>query len=381
MSDYLIEARSSISTFVIKVELLDKDENVIREITDAIIGGDVSRDFQIGSRASANLTIDNGEGDYSLDPNTTATSKVWLDNKFRVYTGLEINGVSTFFSQGIFVIGEYNEVTSTSTTSTASYTLWDKFSLLDGTRSGVIVNSFIIPNGTNASQAVRIVLQHAQDEKIPIAYDVKGLIGVNTTETIQKEIYVDAGRTYFDVLNEICRFINYTIFFDKNGYPNFVPVSVPEDEASILELGEDDILVANVDKRFLVKDIRNSVRTTSDDWGNGVIYDFTAENNEPTSELRIDRIGLISEYLYNDLLSTETQAEDTAEYFLDLHSRVLESANLTILPLDNIDEGEIIEVTKSAVGLDAARMQINQINIPLFKRGTATINASRTVKL
>lgn len=378
---YITEQRSNKSTeYIFKVELLDKDENILTEITSDIVDGEVNINLGVGSRRNARISINNQNGIYTLNSdNTTNPNAIWLDNKFLISTGIKVNGENNFFAQGVYVTGEYNEPTDVNSTRIVEYELYDKFTYLDGTLSGQIINAFNIPNGTNVSQAIRIVLEQAQNDGIQISFDVKPLQTIPTTLTVPYTLYVDQGRTYFDILSELCQIANYTIYFDAFGYPNFVPVSDPEEEPSRISLEADDIIVNSMNKRVSASDIKNRIRATGNSWDNGVIYDFTA--TQITGSVGTGRIGTRARLVENDTLASEQNATDLANFELALSTRIGESLSISTIPMDNFDVSQVITVTKPEINLSNARFQIGRITLPLFKNSTGTFDLQRTVEL
>ena len=127
IQEYLQQRRSYlIDKYHAKLEVLDIQENVLEEIIEDILDGSINVTLQNGSRRSASVTLSNKDRRYSLDPN----GLFWLNTKFRISTGIEINGNIQWYSQGIFVLGEVNE-SSTNSSSIITLELYDKFSLLN----------------------------------------------------------------------------------------------------------------------------------------------------------------------------------------------------------------------------------------------------------
>src|SRR5437879_3780979 len=139
-AQYLAALQNQNNEVVYKIEVLDKNENVIADITSDMLDGSVSISMQNGSRRSASLTLMNINKKY----NPSTTGLIWINTKFKISSGIVVNGENCYFSNGIFCLTS-PEINSFFTDTNASFNLVDKWALCDGSLSGTLKADYIIP--------------------------------------------------------------------------------------------------------------------------------------------------------------------------------------------------------------------------------------------
>ena len=90
----------------IKIEILDKNENIINEISGMVIDGNISIDTQSAIRRQCDLR-------FVLNSTTviSETSSLWINKRFRLYIGI-INNLTNeivWYLQGTFLIFDPTE--------------------------------------------------------------------------------------------------------------------------------------------------------------------------------------------------------------------------------------------------------------------------------
>lgn len=358
--EYLDELRSPISTYIFRVELLDKNENVLDVITDDVIDGSVNINRQNGSRRSASITLQNSSFEYFVDPD----SNIWLENRFRIWTGLLVNGEEVIKSQGIFVLGEPN-ISSNYAEKTVTLELYDKFSFLDGTLSGELTEPYIVPVDENVVDVVEAIFT--------LIGEVKPLIATASSESFPYTLRIESGQTYFDLLQKLSEAITYEIFYDRDGFPTFKPPSVLDDLPALISLTETDRIKMNSNKRQDVKRVRNKVVVEGQRLDTGELIRATAIDT--TSDVGTTRILERTKYIKDDIINTNTLAQLRADFELSELTQVFETVNINIYPDDELDVGIIIEITDAGLDLDDGRYLINQLTVPLRKFGGTSMTA------
>lgn len=374
IAQYLQQRRSfSPDRYVAKVELLDYQENVLEEITSDVLGGSISINLQNGSRRSASIQLNNKSRLYNLNPN----GKIWLDTKFRLSTGIMISGVPQFYSQGIFVLGEPNEG-STNSSGTTDLQLYDKFSLLDGTLSGTLLNSMIVPVNSNIVDVVKSIFVNANTNQKLLNYTLKPLIAESSTVVMPYTLRIDEGSSAYDMLIKLAEAISRDIYFDADGYPRFESPTDYMNEPAIVSLSETDKLKLGATKQYEIGNLKNSVRVVGGDFGTGEIFDATSEDTNALSPTRISRIGRRELYISDDIIYTTPLAQLRAYYELGKAIQATESIQLNCIPLDFMDVGQIISVTDERLQITNERYLVRQVSMPLLHTQEMTLDVWRT---
>lgn len=375
-SNYINNIKNSITKYTFKVILLDSDENEIREIQSDILDGSVNVNLQNGSRRSGSISLANTDASYDFSPDE---GKIWADNKFKVQTGIVVNNNEILFDQGIFVIGEPNMSNDSNANSIANYELYDKFAYLDGTLSGEIVNTFIIPLNTNIISAVTTIFQTASNDGIQIAYNRKPLLAEASSVVTPYAIIAERGKTYFDIIEELANAINHTFYFDNQGYPRFEPNTNPEFEAPMLTLEENDILKSSINRRYELRNLRNNIRVEGVTWDTGVTHDAISTITDGSTST--SRIGTRSMFIEDNVIYNDSLAQQRADYEVNQRSTITDTVNISFYPTDNLDVGRNVQVTDSRINLTDALLQIRQITIPLKKDTQASMDTQRTISM
>lgn len=374
IAQYLQQRRSYFpDKYVAKIELLDYQENVLEDITSDILDGSVDVNLQNGSRRSANIKLMNKNKIYNLNPN----GKIWLDTKFKLSTGIMISGVPQYYSQGIYVMGEPNEGSSNSS-GTVDIQLYDKFSLLDGTLSGTLLNSMIVPVGSNIVDVVDSIFVNANVNQKLLNYTLKPLIAEESTVTMPYTLRIDEGSSSYDMLIKLAEAISREIYFDIDGFPRFESPTNYLNEPSVLALSERDKLKLGLTKQYEITNLKNSVRVVGGDFDTGEIFDAVSQDTNVLSPTRIDRIGRRELFIQDDIIYSTTLAQLRADYELAKAIQATESVNCSCVPLDFIDVGNIINITDSRLQVINERYLVKQISFPLLHGQEMSMDVWRT---
>ena len=362
--DYINALKSNIREPIVKVELLNADEQVI-DIWDVdIISGNIQLESGSGSTRSCNLLMQNTHGLYIPIPE----EQLWINTKIRLWSGLRIDGEDYFISRGIFVIGD-PEINSLMAEKTANLSFYDKWALLDGTLGGELDSEYIIPVGTNIETAVRAIFTSAGDVKNPIitATDIA------TPYTLVGEI----GGTLSDLLVRLSEMISWEVFYDSNGYGRFQPPADLKKTGSSWDFSENEVNYLGGQHRYDYSKVRNAVRIVGDNVL-GQLFSGTAEDNNLTSPTRIELIGRRQKIIVDDLIFSNDLCQARANYELRNSIALFESANFSSIPIDILSGGSIVTITDTSAGFNGERFLINSINFPLLNEERMSINAWMT---
>jgi len=364
MTTYINALKSNVRQSIIKIEWLDNNENVVGVVTPTLINGTLDLDMDSGIRRRCSLTMSNLDGSYIPIPE----GFLWVNSKFRLWTGLVIDGVEYLFSRGIFLIGE-PAVNSFITEKTVSLTGYDKWAMLDGTLGGKLESDYIIPLGTNIGDAVRAIFQQAGEIKTPIISDI--------TETTPYTITKTAGDTYADLLKDLANIVSWECFYDKDGYPRFQPPTDIEKDPSVWDFSSSEVVYLGSAHRYDFTKIKNYVVVIGDNI-NGSLVRAVAQDDNPTSPTRVSLIGKRVLVIEDNLIYNNDLAQQRANYELQKAIAMYESVDLNCIPIDIIDEGSVVTITDSSAGLNQDRFIVQAVSFPLSFDGEMRLTVWKT---
>lgn len=336
---------------IYKIEWMDKNENVLNEITTDTLEGSISIEKQNGARRSCNLTLDNSSGLYVPDKD----GLIYLDKKFKLSSGLLIDGEEVFppeCVQGVFNLG--NPVVKSSPESEMiSIEGYDNFALLNGTINGALDTLYIINVGETIPSIIRTICTSSGLIQAPLVYTV--------TENLAYTLSKEPGATYEDMLVEIAETISYQVYFDVGGRLNFRPVP---DEMYIaprwtFDKATDPFL--SYDHNYDYLNVKNNILVYGENI-NGTQYIGVAQDTSVLSPTSISRIGNRTKVISDTMIGTQQQADDRAAFELKSGITAYEYIELSCLNIDFLNEGDVILLNDEANGIYSERYIINQIN-------------------
>jgi len=113
-NDFINAMTSNVSEMKIKLELLDKDNNIIDTITDSVDSdniGDISVDTESDIRRKFTITLNNHSGKFTWHEN----GLIWINKKkVKLYVGFETPNGIEYIPQGVFILTEPESTNSTS---------------------------------------------------------------------------------------------------------------------------------------------------------------------------------------------------------------------------------------------------------------------------
>jgi hypothetical protein len=361
LNDFMQKLKSKTAIRIFKIEQLDANENVLNELTGKVISGDLSITDDIGSRKTANITFDNSDG--ALLPSDTGN--IWMNKKFKISTGAVLDGGEEYYiSRGIFLCSEPELSSSFDGESTISIQFLDKFNLLNSQLGGTLENTYIIPVGTSITSAVQQLLIDAGELKPPIIEP--------TTEVTPFTITMEYGNTYGDILIQLAQFLSWTCYFDNEGYFRFESNTDIETSGSVWDFSTDEITYIDSKHRYEFTKVFNNVLVIGDTY-NGSTVRATATDTNSTSPTRVSLIGKKTKIIEDDLIHTIDLAQQRANAELQSAISLIETTDLSCVPIDLIRGGDIVTVTDSASGLNETRFLVKSLTFPLNVDSTMSI--------
>jgi hypothetical protein len=362
MEDYLNALKLNTRNPIYKLEFTDKNEITIDEIYKYVIDGNISCERKNGMRRTCNITLENKDGTFT----PSYDGLVSFSNRLKVFTGLNIDNVEFYIPQGVFLFGNPRMTKNQSGEKIILLEMYDKFALLDGTISGTLEKDYMIPIGTPVSEAVSLVLTRAGITTPILIYP--------NTYNVPYDIVVQAGENYANILYKLADLMTWEVFFDEYGTLRFQPPTDEDTQSPSWEFVSGGESYISSTHNFEWNKIRNNIIVVGDNI-NGLIIKAESKNENIFSDTYYEKIGLITEYITDDVIYDTTLAKERADYELQLATQIQESADIQCVPIDILKEGDIIIVDDSENGFNRDRYVVRTINIPLIYNSEMTINA------
>jgi hypothetical protein len=360
---------ANVLKLIAKFNLLREDESESDEFTTKIISGNLNITKANGVRRSCDITIENVDGSFFLDPQT-----IWLRQKIKIYLGYDINGVEYYFPQGIFVISDISYDDSAGN-KTASITAIDKFSLLDGQLSGTLQGTYLVQNGNLIKNAMRSLLTEVGDPKYP-------LLDIGT-DTVPYDLYVEVGGTYGDVLTAMNNMISYNMYYDVNGVFRCEPETLDIQKPVLWDYTTANFQYQGGKASYPLKNAKNAVKVVGNNV-NGNLATGYIENTNPESYFSVARLGgvPIIVVINDSLIPDDSYAQQRAEYELKKLMALYSEVSFYSVPIFFLDVNYIVTLTSPNLNFDRERFLINNLTIPLVpSAGMVTVNAVKASDL
>ena len=347
-----------------KLEFCDSNGITIQAVESKEIDGSISIQLKNGIRRTCNITLDNSSGMFT----PSYDGLVSINNTLKLYTGLVVNGVDTYVQRGVFYFGNPRMTVNNSGQKTIELEAYDTYSLLDGTISGTLGYQYIVPTGTLVSEAVTQTLLDAGIISPILIYP--------TTKITPHVLSISAGGSYSEILIGLANMMSWDVFFDQYGVFRFQPATEETTQAEVWEFSAinswENTYLSGI-HNFEWNKIRNYVSVVGDNI-NGFIVKATAQNDNIFSDTYIGKIGQRTVVIDDQQISTLIEAQDRADYELRVQTNIQESVDMECVPVDIINEGDIVLINDPDNALNRDRYLVSTINFPLKNGGTMQCN-------
>lgn len=347
----------------VRMQFLRSGETVESEIITDVLGGSLNINRDNGVRRAVSIEMQNLNGMFNPD-----RYGVWINRKFKLFLGYNINGEDLFFPQGIFVMSNPT-YTSTSSGSRVTISGSDKFSLLDGTNGGYLNNIYQIPVSSDPNAAIRALLGIYNDPAEPLLQDT----AVTTPYTIRKN-YDDTARS---VLEELEFMLSRNVYYNEEGRLVFKDDIDDDQKGSLYDFnfGSTSFEYLGSNREADFSKVYNIVKVIGDNV-NGDIAIGEARDENPLSPTNVSIIGEKPHPpIFQDVIQTDAQALALAEYVLKRSLILNNLISISSIPMFHLDVDQIITLTDENHGFNRQRFLINSISIPLEVGGTMSITA------
>ncbi len=367
------------------------DNNPLNRRSGAFIAnGTLSANWQNGRRRSADVTLDNVDGEYDYNVNN-----LWFGSEIALDEGLILSDGATEFyiQQGVFVI-EQPEEQLKPVDKTVTLHLVDKVALLDGTLGGNLESTYQVDVGTNIFEPIAALLSEDKGNGYPIDrvtpifteyYNGKTQdLPDGTTEAITDAPYTltvegESG-TIWEVITGLAAMVNAWVGYDQTG-------------ALRIDPSQDDISDADkpVQWQFSMNDTQflgAAYTVKNSDVFNDfiVVGELLSDNHQPNgraqnlderSPTNIQTIGRKTKRMSAAGYGTDQQCRDRAEWELKRASVLQRAVTISCSQMFHITENNLVAIVRAdKPGNPVERHLIQGFTRPLASTGEMSITAT-----
>lgn len=396
-SEYLYTLKTNYRP-AIKIEWMNNDGSSYGEITNSYVdmSGTVSVSMENGTRRTADIELDNSNGEFSVD-----VYNLWYGKMVKLWMGVYLSdGSPYYFPQGVFYVNSVEE-SNTPLQRTVSLHLIDKWCFLDGTMWGNLDGIYIVPIGSNIYDALTKLLKTSRftGENVDEAGEpqtnavdpiMPNLSSYYLTKTYKDgettynaidtpyEIRMEYGKTYADILLEFATILGAYIYYDVDGRLTIEPT-------------QDDIVDSSKpilwtftpnEQEFLSEDSSHDFGTFYNDiivigyTTNGKQAKGRAQNTNTASPTAIPIVGIKTYPPYEDAAYyTDEQCNELAEYYLKRQTIKQRSVQISSAPMFHLRENRLIECVRPYT-MEKEALLISGYDLPIGTTGTMSITAT-----
>lgn len=247
----------------IKIELLNRDMQVLDEIQGDCVGGNITFDNNTDMRRSCYVEMVVTNGDYEV----AAGSRIFLNRLIKIYVGERdlYTGEIVWFNEGVYVIDEPSYRYSADTHGLTFYGL-DMMSLFTGDRDGYIQGEeTVIPQGSSVRDAIITTITQFGNIRNYVVEECQMRNG--EIQEVPFDIQLTNGATIFSILQQLRDILPYyQIYFDTDGIFHYEQIPTEEDEPVI---ADDDVIMENLVSEQVITDfksIKNVIEVYGHTW-------------------------------------------------------------------------------------------------------------------
>lgn len=387
-SVYLEALKKHIIYPVIKVELMDYQENVFAEIEKDISiqdEGSISINYQQGVRRSCSLSITNIDGRYL----PSFKNRIWINSKFKIYIGIRIPETIAkeeniyWFSQGVYIItdpvamamGSDKKITLTGV---------DKFGIFGSeTNFKETEGTYLIPAGTTVQKLIKDILQQDMGNGQMIDSTTPVIDYSIADSTLPYDIKKSPNEYFADILIEIGNIFACDIYYDGEGRLNFVKGNEKtnmDDYDSMWDYV--DVLpdISDISMTYDFTNVYNVIKVIGNNPA-APSYESIVENNLTSSPTSIQIIGKKIKYIESSFCYNQERTYDFAKYLLRKYSIMQQSLDFQSSFIPHLDVNKIITITDNYFNYNQQRFVVQSLVFPLNPASTISVTASNSANI
>lgn len=322
--DLLVSYFGATATVVRYVDVYENDDETPFALGVKVLDANVSIDFDRDERRTFSLVLDNGLQEYDPQPNG-----IWYDKVFRLYKGFDTGTASWVRCQGHFLADSIKAPSfpPTCTINGRDFTkklLQDKFG-----------QATLFESGTEIAVVVKTIALNG------------GIVDFNLNDGgafLTIDSLHEAGSSRWESIKKICDGYALEIFFDNNAVLTMRPYQDPVKSPIMFtfETGQRGNLVS-YDKVVDDTRLKNHIVVIGANTANGLPAWGQAENNEPSSETRIQKVGRRTDTIDSPYVSTDNDAVVLAETYLMVAGLESYEVSLGAIQVPWLDVGNVIQ--------------------------------------
>ena len=292
---YITALNSGKVVYHTKITVLDWQEQTIGDITRKCDLNQSSITISVsgrGARRQGTLKLINDDGTLDVSENKL----LWALRKFKIYKGVEVGNDIYWFSLGVYVLRTVN-----GTKEQPSVSISDKWSLLNGDiKLGISEAQLQIPSTEHlellADRSIKFisVLRDLLQQPIGNGYILDEQEPVCDPEfddlRLEKQIIISEGFYPAAVIDEIAQTAMYNAYYDTNGRLR-ITRNPSDDYYYLAPVFEFSAQNSSISENSYSLDRAYNAQTVEGTDVDGIVYRYTARNDNPRSPLRISLIG------------------------------------------------------------------------------------------
>jgi hypothetical protein len=347
---------ADVNTLYARINLLDKNENVIQQIDTAVIDGQIDIDRDSPARRKMKLTVDNTDGSFTW----SVGGLIWIDKKIQLFIGLETPTGIEYVPMGVFMLSAPTVTSRADGTREVTLQGDDKWHQFDGQPLGTFQYVTTIQAGVLVTDAIKTLAQQFGETKF--AFDACDV-------TVPYTLTYQPGEAVGKAIKELADLAVYSVYYDVNGYLRFRPQNQNlTASASTWTYDKSEFtLYAGADRTFDESKLYNSVFVIGGSSQTGTVS-ASASITDPNNPISTVNIGTRL-FVYNNgnpdpLITTTALAQARANYELTQRARIIEQQKFSALPNYLQEAEDVVTVVDDWTGTDGL-YQIVKLSIPL----------------
>lgn len=370
-----------------------------------IQNGTLNVSMNNGTRRSATVILSNLDGTFDY-----AINKIWFGQKVRLSMGVILPDDTEFYlPQGVFYIKNPQNIFKPNSKQ-ATFSLVDKWAMLDGTFGGRLPNAYQIKthseNGgrNNIFKAIKGLLQRSKfnleittdpmqmiDNVTPIftnyyddkTYDYKqsdGTILENIKATdVPYDITENLGGTVANLILSLNQTFVGQCGYDCTGAFRVEPSQDDIDDSNkpiLWNFSPQNSQLLGISETLKNSEVYNDVLITGESMAGGEVWG-RAKNFDPSSDTNINLIGLKTFVENKAEYWNAKQCADLAQWYLKRKTVLQKSVTIECSQMFHLMENRLVTIKRTdKKGAPIERHLINSFSIPIGEKGSMTINAT-----
>lgn len=347
-----------------RILVLRPDESVEEDISEYVTTGSIDINKQSGQTRSSSLSIFNFDGHWKYG----SRQNMYEGKKIRIDSGVVIDNILYWTSQGIFIVKEPT-FNGDASSRKIELTLCDKWGLWDGSVFGNTELKTIIPADIPIKQVFDTIVHEDNNINPNTMWDTKEILfdmscsGHNTYYTIRQ----DAGKQKSELLLDMSKTISADVSYSTDGHMRIKSNILDfknSNYSPIWRFEEGDIDCMLPSLKYNKNKYYNKIITKGAIL-NGYQFTATIENTNKKSVYNIYDTPVTPKVNHNSKLFSDQLCLEQCMYEMVQQSRGLVSASLqcTFLPFLDIDK--MVYLHFPSIGLDNREFVIDGISFGL----------------